>query len=268
MFLEIRVDPCSSVEMKFSLPKIAIIAALEREVRPLVKNWQASTVKHDGRDFTFYQSNYAVAICGGIGAEAARRAAEAAIVKYSPEVLISAGIAGGLVPELHVGETIFPTLVIDSQDGSRHETAIKNAPVANTPLGRTTVVSSPQIVGVAQKQQLAKSYGAQAVDMESAAVSRAAMTHNLPFLAVKSISDEYDFEMPEMAQFVRDGTFQEKRFALYVALRPWLWLRVFRLARNTRIASENLCAWLRESALTNTIVVSSTGEGARASTSD
>lgn len=248
--------------------KIAIIAALERELRPLIKTWSATTAQHEGREFRFHESNYAVVVCGGIGAEAARRAAEAAIVKYSPKVLISAGIAGALVPELHVGETIFPALVIDAQDGSRHETAIQNAPVANTPLGRTTVVSSPQIVGVAQKQQLAKSYGAQAADMESAAVARAAMTHNLPFLAIKSISDEYDFEMPEMAQFVRDGKFQEKRFALHIAFRPWLWLRVFRLARNAKVASDNLCAWLRESALINTIVVSSTGEGARASTSD
>lgn len=240
--------------MKLPLPNIAIVAALEREVRPLVKNWRPTVVEHESRAFTFYESNYAVVVCGGIGGEAARRAAEAAIVKYSPKVLISAGIAGALVPELHVGETIFPALVIDSQDGSRHETAIKNAPVANTPLGRTTVVSSPQIVGVTQKQQLAKSYGAQAVDMEGAAVARAAMTHKLAFLAIKSISDEFDFEMPETAQFVRNGEFQEKRFALYVALRPWLWLRVLRLARNTRVASENLCAWLRESALTNTIV--------------
>jgi len=248
------------------LPNIAIVAALEREVHILVKNWQKTAAEHEGRVFTFYESNYAVVVCGGIGAESARWAAEAAIVTYSPEVIISAGVAGALAPELHVGETMFPALIIDSQDGSRHETAIKNAPVANTPLGRTTVVSSPQISGTAQKQQLAKSYGAHAVDMESAAVARAAMTHNLPFLAIKSISDEYDFEMPEMAHFIRNGQFHEKRFALHVALRPWLWFRVLRLARNTKIASENLCAWLRESALTNTIVVSSTGEGARAST--
>lgn len=248
------------------LTKIAIVAALEREVHPLVRNWHSTLVEHEGRHFTFYESNYAVAVCGGIGAEAARRAAEAAVVKYSPQLIISAGIAGSLTPELHVGETIFPSLVIDSQDGSRHETAIKDAPVAKTPLGRTTLVTSRQIASAAQKQQLAKSYGAHAVDMEGAAVARAAMTHKLPFLAVKSISDEYDFEMPEMSRFVRDGKFQDKRFAFHVALRPWLWLQVFRLARNTRIASENLCAWLRESVLTNTIVVSSTGEGARAST--
>jgi len=237
-----------------SLRKIAIVAALEREVLPLVKNWQTTVVQHEGRAFTFHESNYAVVVCGGIGPEAARRAAEAAVVKYSPEVIISAGIAGALVPELRVGETIFPALIIDAQDGSRHETAIKTAPVANTPFGRTTVVSYPQIAGVAQKQQLTKSYGAQAVDMESAAVARAAMTHNLRFVAIKSISDEYDFEMPEMSQFVRNGQFQEKRFALHVALRPWLWLPVVHVARNTKLASENLCAWLRESALTHTIV--------------
>ena len=239
---------------EISLPKIAIVAALEREVHPLVKSWQTTVVEHEGRAFTFYESDYAVVVCGGIGAQAARKASEAVIVKYSPEVIISAGIAGALVSELQVGETIFPALVIDAQDGSRHETAIKNAPVANTPLGRTTLISIQQIASAAQKQQLAKSYGAQAVDMESAAVARAAMTHDLRFIAIKSISDECDFEMPEMAQFIRDGHFQEKRFALYVALRPWLWLRVLRLARNTRIASENLCAWLRESVLTNTIV--------------
>lgn len=247
------------------MPNIAIIAALEREVHPLVKSWNTTVADHDGRSFTFYESNYAVLVCGGIGGEAARRAAEAAVVKYSPEVIVSAGIAGALVPELHVGETIFPALVIDAQDGSRHPTAIQNAPVANTALGRTTVVSSPQISGTAQKQQLAKSYGAQAVDMESAAVARAAMTHNLRFIAIKSISDEHDFQMPEMAQFIRDGQFREIRFALYVTLRPWLWLRVLRLAQNTRIASENLCAWLRESVLTHTITVSSTGGRARAS---
>jgi hypothetical protein len=33
---------------------------------------------------------------------------------------------------------------------------------------------------------------------------------------------------------------------------------VARLARNAKTASENLCAWLRESALTNTIVRSTT----------
>jgi nucleoside phosphorylase len=236
------------------MPKIAIIAAIEREIHPLIKNWPATKIEHEGGKFTFYESDYAVAVCGGIGPESARRAAEAIIVKYLPELLISAGVAGALVPELRVGETIFPATVIDTQDGSRHETAIRNAPLGGSSLARTVLASYPEIASVTQKQQLAKSYGAHAVDMEAAAVARAAQAHHLGFLAIKAISDESDFELPEMSRFIRNGKFRTKRLILHVAVRPWLWLKVMRLARNTQLASHNLCAWLRESALTNTIV--------------
>jgi adenosylhomocysteine nucleosidase len=236
------------------MPKIAIVAALEREVHPLVRQWPTTTVEYGGRQFTFFESDYAVVVCSGLGSEAGRRAAEAIIVRYSPEIIVSAGIAGALVPELKVGETIFPATVIDAQDSSRHETAIKASAVSNTALGRTVLASSPQIAGTKQKQQLAKSYGAHAVDMEGAAVARAAQIHNLRFLAIKAISDEYDFELPDLQKFVRGSEFRTARFVLHAAVRPWLWLGVIRLGRNTRVASENLCAWLRESALTNTIV--------------
>jgi adenosylhomocysteine nucleosidase len=243
------------------MPKIAIIAALEHELHPLIKNWPQTNAHHEGRDFTFYESHYAVAICSGIGPEPGRRASEAIIARYSPALLISAGIAGGLTPDLRVGETIFPVTIIDASDSSRHETAIQNAPIGNTPWAKTIVVSCPEIAGAVQKQKLGKDYGAHAVDMEGASVARAAEAHGLPFIAIKTISDEVDFELPEMMPFFRDGEFQTARFVCHISIRPWLWLRVFRLARNTKIASENLCAWLRESALTNTIVPGSTVPG-------
>jgi len=236
------------------LKKLAIIAALARELHSLIKDWPSITITHESREFTFYESDYAVAVCGGIGPEAARRAAQAAIVTYKPEVLISAGVAGALAPELRIGETIFPAAVIDATDSSRHETAIQKSRLGNSPLARTVLVSYPEIASRAQKQLLANSYGAHAVDMEAAAVAKAAQVHGLPFLAIKAISDELNFELPEMSSFIRDGQFHTGAFILHAAIRPWLWLRVFRLARNTKIASENLCAWLRESVLTNTIV--------------
>jgi adenosylhomocysteine nucleosidase len=236
------------------MAKIAIIAALERELWPLIKNWQCTKAQHEGREFTFYESDYAVAVCGGVGAEFGRRAAEAAIARYSTELLISAGVVGALVPELHVGDTVFPTVVIDAGDGSRHETAIRDAALANTPLARTILISSPVIAGIAQKKQLAKSYAAHIVDMEGASVARAAQVHNLPFVAVKAISDDVNFELAELNRFIRNGRFETKLFGLYLLPRPWLWLKMIRLARNTQLASHNLCAWLRESALTNTII--------------
>ena len=249
------------------LPKIAIVAALEHELRPLIKHWASTQAQHDGREFTFYETTYAVAVCSGIGPEPGRRAAEAIIARYSPELLISAGIAGGLSNDLKVGETIFPATIIDARDSSRHQTAIQNAPIGSTPLAKTIVVSYPEIAGAEQKQKLGKAYGAHAVDMESASVSLAAEAHNLQFVAIKTISDDVDFELPEMMPFVRNGKFHTARFAIHVVFRPWLWLKVFRLARNTKLASENLCAWLRESALTNTIVPSrSTSTDAPSST--
>jgi adenosylhomocysteine nucleosidase len=234
--------------------KIAIVAALEREIHPLVKNWFSVVVSHEGREFIFYEAEYAIAVAGGIGAQAARRAAEAVIVKYSPHLIISAGVAGALVPDLKAGDMIFPAVVIDTQDGSRHETRIQNSPMGQSALGRTVLATYPDIASVVQKQQLAKSYGAHSVDMEAAAVARAAEKYSLPFIAIKAISDEVGFEIPEMARFVRDGRFQTRNFVLHIVFRPWLWVPVIRLARNTQLASENLCAWLRESVLTNTIV--------------
>ena len=236
------------------MPKIAILAAIERELWPLIRNWHCIKSSHEGREFIFYESDYAVAVCSGMGAEYGRRAAEAVIRKYSPEILVSAGVAGALVPELHVGDTVFPAIVIDASDGSRHESAIRDAALGKTPLARTILISSPNVAGSEQKKQLAKSYGAHVVDMEGASVARAAQIHNLPFLAVKAISDEMNFEVGELNRFIRNGQFNTKSLIFYLLPRPWLWLKMVRLARNTQLASHNLCSWLRESALINTIV--------------
>jgi hypothetical protein len=82
--------------------------------------------------------------------------------------------------------------------------------------------------------------------MEAAAVSRAAEARGVRFGVVKVISDEFDFNLPSMEQFVDgNGQFLEMRFAGFAALRPWLWPQVVRLARNSNRASRVLCDWLR-----------------------
>ena len=235
------------------MPKLAIIAALERELEPLVRTWPKSKFIHDGRPFTSYHTDHAVAICGGIGAECARRAAEAAVAAHSPEILISAGIAGAAVPELRVGDTVFPAVVVDTRDGSRHQTAIQHAGFPPAPLERRVLASYPAIAGPAEKRQLAKSYGAHLVDMEGASVARAAQVHGLEFLAVKAISDQLDFEMAGLNRFVRSGQMATGALVVYLMPRPWLWPKMIRLGSNTRLASRNLCARLHERVLAHTI---------------
>jgi len=95
---------------------------------------------------------------------------------------------------------------------------------------------------------LKESFGAQAVDMEAASVARAAQLRGVEFSAVKSISDEFDFVFPATEQFVDSaGNFQQGKFAVYAALRPWLWLKVRALAVNSNLASRALCDWLAAS---------------------
>ncbi len=218
-----------------SSTKIAMVAALEREVRPLVKGWRRVEREYLGRGFNFFESGHAVVVCGGIGAEAARRATEAVIALYMPELVLSVGFAGALDAELKVGEIFSPSRVIDARDGSSVDIAA----------GRGVLVSALTIAGMEQKAKLAESYAAQAVDMEAAAVARGAQARGVRFMAVKAISDESAFSMPPLDRFVnRDGHFRQGSFAASVVVRPWLWSKIFQLARNSAKASRALCVEL------------------------
>ncbi len=212
--------------------KVGIVAALEREVWPLVKDWSVANQRHDGRNFKFFEHENAVLVCGGIGAEAARRAAEAIIVLYKPALVISAGFAGGLDPALKAGHALTPRLVIDAGDGSRTDSGA----------GEGVLVSFAAVADSEQKTSLARAYGADVVDMEAAAVSRCAQAHGIQFTACKVVSDSRDQRLPPVARFVAsDGTFQSFRFLAHVAVRPWLWAGVGQLARNSSIAARSLC---------------------------
>jgi adenosylhomocysteine nucleosidase len=217
--------------------KIAIVAALEREVRPLTKKWRVAEREYDGRKYRFFENDRAVLVCGGVGPEAARRATEAIIKLYAPMMVQSAGFAGALDATLKVGTVLTPICVIDAKDGSRIEAGV----------GHWVVVSVERTASVEQKARLAKAYWAHAVDMESSAVARGAQAHGITFVGLKAISDEADFEMPSVDRFVAgDGRFRTAAFTAFVAIRPWLWRRVFQLARNSSIASSALCEWLEQ----------------------
>ncbi len=216
--------------------KIAFIAALEREVRPFIRHWKIIEREHEGRRYRFAENGHIVLLCAGIGAQAARRATEAAISLYSPETVCSIGFAGALHSGMKVGEGFHPSRVIDAGDGSSIETG--------GPGG--ALVSYGSIAGVEQKKRLARAYAAQAVDMEAAAVVRGAQARGVAFAAYKVISDESDFEMPEIDRFVQDGQFRTFAFVVHTFCRPWLWPRVVELAANSSRASHALCRWLAE----------------------
>jgi nucleoside phosphorylase len=226
------------------MPKVAIVAALERELKGLIRNWSRVEREFEGRKFAFFERDELVVVCSGVGAECARRAAEAVIALYHPERVESVGFAGALDETLRVGEIFRPAEVIDARDGSRFETGrFENADQQ----GDGRLVTFMAVAGAEQKAKLAQAYQACAVDMEAAAVLVAARAHGIAFGATKVISDELDFEMPRMADFIDTaGLFKTASFVMYVALRPWLWKRVATLARNSNKAAKELIAHLEQ----------------------
>jgi adenosylhomocysteine nucleosidase len=211
--------------------KIAIVTALEREVRGLVRQWRVVDKEYGGRRFRFFENDEVVLVCGGVGAEAARRAAEAVIAIYAPGVIYSAGFAGALSPGVKVGDRVQPRVVVDAGDGSR--VGLKS--------GTGVLVSFGSVASPAQKAKLRESFAAEAVDMEASAVARAAEARSVDFAVLKVISDQFDFNFPTMERFVdSEGRFSELRFAVFALLRPWLWAGVARLGRNSHRASRVL----------------------------
>ena len=86
--------------MDMSRPRVAIVAALEREVWPLVdveekpRPWRKPKRFAGTRVRVFLSEGAVVLVCGGIGTECARRATEAVIQLYDPALVVSAGFAG------------------------------------------------------------------------------------------------------------------------------------------------------------------------------
>jgi adenosylhomocysteine nucleosidase len=216
--------------------KVAVVAALHREVAALVKDWQVCEKQYSGRTFRVFEHGNMVVVCGGIGAEAARRAAEAVIALYSPERIWSAGFAGAADPNLQVGQVLIPRHVIDARDSSSIDTGT----------GEGILVSFATVASPQQKAKLRDAFNADAVDMEAAAVAKASSARGISFAAVKAISDRSNFDLPPLENFVAaDGTFNTLKFALFLIPRLWMWPKVVRLQRSSSLAARALCQCLR-----------------------
>lgn len=203
--------------------RVAIIAALPREVSALVKGWERRELARNV--FVWTQDDIVVA-CAGMGASRAVLACEAAMKTAPVTALISAGLAGACDPALHVGDVVRAGVVIDVKTGERFEAA--------EPSGGAVIVTGAAIASAREKARLREAYGAAAVEMEAAAVARIAQAHGMRFRSVKAISDEAEFAMQGLEGFVtEDGQFREGAFAFHAALRPWRWGEVMALGRNS-----------------------------------
>jgi len=206
---------------------LAVVVAMARELAPMLRGMRSERV--DGIDF-FELPDIAVAV-GGIGRKAASRTAEALIRRYSPGVLISAGLVGALTPKLKVGDVVEVKEVADADSGEIFETG----------RGGAVLLTASRVAGPADKPIDAQRWNADIVDMEASAEAQVAKQRGIEFMALKAVSDEVNFAMPPLGKFVSDsGKFETLRFLVWLSIRPKWWSVVRQLNANSNLAAANL----------------------------
>jgi adenosylhomocysteine nucleosidase len=219
------------------MSRIAIIAALPGELKPLVRGWHRTEPNLWTGSLAGHE---AIAIAGGIGAEAANLAVASLVLSHGhPDVLISYGWAGALTCALKPPSAHSITEIIDNGTGRRFPT--------RSPHG-TRLVTFDRVARPYEKRRLAETHQSVLVDMEAAAVARFAAENNIPFYCFKGISDAWDDDLPDFSRFISaEGRLRMPAFLAHAALHPRYWQSLQRLGKNSRLAASNLAELLSKS---------------------
>jgi adenosylhomocysteine nucleosidase len=213
-------------------PRLAIIAALPREIAVLVRGTKPDVELLRG-GIHLYRLPHAIVVAGGMGSQRVTQAFQAAVAAAPITAVVSTGLAGACTSALAVGDVVEATTVIEARTGERFAARASQTPYV--------LVTTETIASIREKARLAETYAAAVVDMEAATIARLAAAHSLSFRAIKAISDAYDFELESLARFAgKNGHFRTGAFALHTALRPQSWPKAMQLGRASTGALANL----------------------------
>ena len=221
------------------MTRVAIIAAMPGELKPLVRGWP-----HSSRDKIHFWAlrnpeEEWIAACAGAGLDAATRAF-AGIEDGGPvDLVISIGWAGALTTQCAAGQAYNCAGVFDARTGERFN--------CEAGAGHYWLVTSPRVADIPEKDRLARTYKAALVDMEAAAIARLAAMRGIPFYCIKGVSDPVDAKLPDFNRFIDvSGQFQTPKFVLFALLRPWFWPALVRMGENSSKASQSMAERLHE----------------------
>lgn len=218
--------------------RIAVVAALPGELIKIVDTgWQRrpsqdkSVMKWIARS----ADEEWVAVCGGMGADAARRALVEAEADGRIDRLLSIGWAGALTDATTAGKTYIASIVVDAQTGERFDLTDGKR--------NLILISTARVAQEPEKRRLAATYGGVMVDMESATLVRLAQMRGIPVCCVKAISDEVGEDLPDFNLFINaQGQMRMGAFLLDVAMKPKYWKPLVRLGRNSAAAAVSLAS--------------------------
>jgi len=208
-------------EIKQRACDVGVVFALPIEAGPFTDRLDGvlsikgtpTTLKQGG-----LQGRNVVVAISGPGQQAAANAADVLLLGHRPQVLLTAGFAGGLTDELTVGDFLLADRII-KQSGPPIE--IANRPDTATLTGKSRLLTGPLLTGdrivrlPTDKRRLAEQHQALAVDLETYAVAEMCRRRETRCVAVRVISDSVHDELPaDIEHLMNQATLMGKLGAL------------------------------------------------------
>jgi adenosylhomocysteine nucleosidase len=180
-------------------------------------------------------------VANGPGPKLAGAAVDAVKANQKMDALISIGFCGGLQPALHACDIFVATEVVGVSPALQ--------PATEKPFRTGKLLSVDRVVSTAaEKAQFGKA-GADAVEMEAAAVAERAKRYNVPFYAVRVVTDtsEEDFPVDFNQMRSHDGHFSRARILAAALRRPMTAIpELIKLNKRTKRAAQALGDFLAE----------------------
>jgi adenosylhomocysteine nucleosidase len=208
----------------------AIIAAMGEELAPLLARADVKQrEKLDGCDLSWGKLGRAPVVIARTreGRSGATRGAEALLSRVAVERLLVIGVSGGLTEALKTGDLIIGHEILNggravaAPDADWKAAALRiGGATAGTLVSTREILCTPSA-----RAALRETVGAAvpaAADLETAAYARAAAKHEVPWLAVRAISDTADEELPvDFNQFLDDeGRIRRDQIMWYAMRHP------------------------------------------------
>ena len=228
---------------------IAVVANLHRDIAPFLKMGRFSETDRDG-DLRFYASGsipHAVAATGGFSSEEAEQSVGALAGRFSPDIIVSAGLASALKTNLATGEIVICDRVIAvdgpayswrmaealevETDPSIVERVASQMSAAEVKVEVGACISLPQpVVNSPMKEWLGRTFDAASADLEGYWTASAAQELRLAFIPVRAIVDimEQDVSLRAVEILRQPPAKRAFRSAGYIAGNP---LRAAEMAR-------------------------------------
>ncbi len=203
---------------------VGFICPMECELAAVTKLMEDVKERPFGA-LTFYEGKIggteAVAVKCGVGKVFAAATAESMILGFSPDLIITTGVAGNLSSGLSIGDVVVSTAVVQhdmdtspigdpvglisginkieiesDKDAADRMCACLDA--LGIRYARGVVASGDQFIASnAARERIVSVFGAACCEMEGAAVGQVAYLHGVPFLVLRALSDDANGHSPD-----------------------------------------------------------------------